>query len=73
MPQSQLHPLKVNPSTGEPYLPLKSHPNVILTPPRLSDIPLLPALLNDPGVHVWLVGPPYPYLLGTVQDLEWLV
>ncbi|KAF9074967.1 GNAT domain-containing protein [Rhodocollybia butyracea] len=63
MSKSQLHPLKVNPSTGEPFLPLDSHPGFIITPPRLSDIVLLPDLLNDPNVHPWLKGPPYPYTL----------
>ncbi|KAF9074968.1 acyl-CoA N-acyltransferase [Rhodocollybia butyracea] len=63
MSKSYLHPLKVNPSTGEPFLPLDSHPGFIITPPRLSDIVLLPDLLNDPNVHPWLKGPPYPYTL----------
>ncbi|KAJ3789957.1 acyl-CoA N-acyltransferase [Lentinula aff. detonsa] len=61
MLQSQFHPLKTNASTGELYLPLEYHPNIILTTPRLSDIPKLPDLLNDPGVCIWLRGPPYPY------------
>ncbi|KAE9409170.1 acyl-CoA N-acyltransferase [Gymnopus androsaceus JB14] len=62
-PKSQLYPLEVNPSTGEPFLSLKSHPNIIITPPRLTDIPLLPSLLNDPTTAQWLKGPPLPYLL----------
>jgi hypothetical protein len=58
----QLHPLQVNPQTGEPFLRLKSHEHIIITPPRLSDAPFLPPILNDPLVHKWLTHPPYPYL-----------
>ncbi|KAJ6577058.1 acyl-CoA N-acyltransferase [Mycena vulgaris] len=58
----QLHPLEVNPQTGEPFLRLASHKNIILTPPRLSDAPFLVELLNDERVYHWLVSPPYPYL-----------
>lgn len=64
MVRSQFHPLQVNAITGEPFFPLETHPNIILTPPRLSDIPKLPDLMNDPGVCVWLTGPPHPYTLG---------
>ncbi|KAJ4472539.1 acyl-CoA N-acyltransferase [Lentinula edodes] len=63
MVRSQFHPLKVNATTGEPFFPLETHPNIILTPPRLTDIPKLPDLMNDPGVCVWLTGPPHPYTL----------
>ncbi|KAJ3978110.1 acyl-CoA N-acyltransferase [Lentinula raphanica] len=61
MSLTQTYPLRVNSTTGELYLPLESHPNIIITPPRMSDIPRLPDLLNDPGVCVWISGPPYPY------------
>ncbi|TFK77495.1 acyl-CoA N-acyltransferase [Pluteus cervinus] len=59
---SQLHPLEVNPTTGEPFLRLKSHNNIILTPPRLSDIAILPEYFNDSRVYGWLSSPPQPYL-----------
>jgi len=54
--------MEINPSTGEPFLRLKKHKNIILTPPRLSDITSYPPILNDPRVHKWLIGPPFPYL-----------
>ncbi|KAF5392532.1 hypothetical protein D9757_002311 [Collybiopsis confluens] len=48
------HPhLQVN-ANGEPFLALETNPDIIITPPRLSDIPTLPDLLNDPGVYIWL-------------------
>lgn len=62
---NQLHPLQLNPHTGEPFLRLKSHPNIILTPPRLSDVAYSLEYLNDARVHEWLQGPPFPYLPGT--------
>ncbi|KAJ6601265.1 acyl-CoA N-acyltransferase [Mycena vulgaris] len=64
----QLHPLEVNPETGEPFLRLASHKNIIVTPPRLSDAPFLIALLNDERVYDWLASPPYPYL---PEHAEW--
>lgn len=63
MANSQLLPLQSNPQTGEPFLRLRSNPNIILTPLRWNDSPELIALRNDPGVHIWL-GTPYPYLQG---------
>jgi hypothetical protein len=60
----QLHPLEVNRKTGEPFLRLLSHTNIIITPPRLSDAPLYVPILNDERVIRWLSSPPYPYLLG---------
>ncbi|KAJ6541804.1 acyl-CoA N-acyltransferase, partial [Mycena capillaripes] len=56
------HPLEVNPKTGEPFLRLQSHKNIVLTPPRLSDAPFMIAFLNDERVYHWLSSPPYPYL-----------
>jgi hypothetical protein len=61
-----LGPLQVNPSTKEPFLRLRKHPNVIITPPRLIDVPYVVSPLNDERVHVWLQGPPYPYTEGDV-------
>jgi len=58
-----LHPLLVDPLTGEPYLRLpKPLDDIIITPPRLSDAPSLVHNLNDPSVCKWLETPPYPYL-----------
>ncbi|KAH9950908.1 GNAT domain-containing protein [Amylocystis lapponica] len=63
MSHSQLHPLQVNPATGEPFLRLPSPlKNIIITPPRMSDAPFLVQNLNDPSVRRWLKTPPYPYL-----------
>ncbi|KAJ7146313.1 acyl-CoA N-acyltransferase [Mycena epipterygia] len=59
----QLHPLEVNPATGEPFLRLTSHKNIILTPPRLNDGPAIVPILNDERVYHWLSSPPNPYLL----------
>lgn len=59
----QLHPLKVNPITKEPYLQLPPpHSSIIITPPRLSDAERVLQILNDPRVHMTLQGPPFPYL-----------
>ncbi|KAF8204465.1 acyl-CoA N-acyltransferase, partial [Mycena galopus ATCC 62051] len=66
----QLHPLEVNPQTGEPFLRLLSHKNIILTPPRLSDAPFLIPLLNDERVYHWLSSPPYPYLPDNTHVLK---
>ncbi|KAF8641199.1 hypothetical protein AX17_000834 [Amanita inopinata Kibby_2008] len=59
----QLYPLQVNPETGEPFLRLRRHQNIIITPPRASDAPFLVAPLNDEKVHIWLGLPPFPYLI----------
>ncbi|KAK0198761.1 hypothetical protein F5146DRAFT_105887 [Armillaria mellea] len=61
MENRQLYPLEVN-SHGEPFLRLKAHPNIILTPPRLTDASALMEVLNDESVCRWLSEPPYPYL-----------
>ncbi|KAJ7492075.1 hypothetical protein FB451DRAFT_1216897, partial [Mycena latifolia] len=62
MDNPQLHPLEVNPTTGEPFLRLLSHKNIILTPPRLSDGQAMLPFFNDERVYNWLVNPPIPYL-----------
>ncbi|KAJ7292733.1 acyl-CoA N-acyltransferase [Mycena rebaudengoi] len=62
MDNPQLQPLEVNPHTGEPFLRLRSHKNIIITPPRLSDAPSWVTLLNDERIYRWLCSPPYPYL-----------
>ncbi|KAI0094190.1 hypothetical protein BDY19DRAFT_911655 [Irpex rosettiformis] len=59
---SQLHPLEINERTGEPFLRLPSpHENIIITPPRLEDVPAIVRALNDPRVYSTLAGPPFPY------------
>jgi len=61
--QSQLHPLEVNPKTGEPFLRLPApHHNIIITPPREEDQPVLMQHMNDPAIYEWIEGPPVPYL-----------
>jgi hypothetical protein len=64
MANHQLHPLEINASTGEPFLRLNHHKNIILTPHRLSDVVCYPPILNDPRVYEWLLCPPIPYLPG---------
>ncbi|KAJ7028543.1 acyl-CoA N-acyltransferase [Mycena alexandri] len=50
----QLRPLEVNPKTGEPFLRLISHKNIILTPARLDDGPAMITYFNDERVYQWL-------------------
>jgi len=57
------YPLEINAKTKEPFLSLRKHKNIILTPPRWEDASSLVSILNDPPVHEWLAGPPYPYTL----------
>jgi len=55
MVNPQLHPLQVNPRTGEPFLQLPSpHEHIIITPLRLTDKPAIIDILNDKAVHRWL-------------------
>lgn len=67
MDNPQLHPLEIHPKTGECYLRLRAHRNIIITPFRPTDAPALITVLNDPKVHIWLERPPYPYTQGTVS------
>ena len=69
MANPQLHPLEVNARTGEPFLRLNHHQNIILTPHRPSDAVCYPPILNDPRVHEWLMSPPIPYLSGNLLSL----
>lgn len=63
MAHSYLHPLQVKSKTHEPYLRLPSpHDNIIITPPRMSDVDALVPHLNDRKIADWLTGPPFPYL-----------
>ncbi|KAG1860651.1 hypothetical protein DFJ58DRAFT_778374 [Suillus subalutaceus] len=59
----QLHPLEINPKTGEPFLRLAApHQNIILTPPRQGDQSVLIQHLNDPAIYGWMQALPIPYL-----------
>lgn len=62
MTNNQLHPLQANLRGGEPFLRLRHHQNIILTPPRPSDTSCYLPILNDPRVHEELTGPPIPFL-----------
>ncbi|KAJ7157166.1 hypothetical protein C8R46DRAFT_1113666 [Mycena filopes] len=68
MNNPQLHPLEVNPKTGEPFLRLTLNKNIIITPPRLDDGPAMIPLLNDERIYQWISSPPYPYL---PEHAEW--
>lgn len=62
----QLHPLQLNPQTGEPFLRLRKHENVILTPKRReADKAAIIRNMNDWAIAQWLSGPPWPYTEGT--------
>ncbi|KAG6897957.1 hypothetical protein C0992_008347 [Termitomyces sp. T32_za158] len=69
MANPQLYPLEVNSSTGEPFLRLRSHKQIIITPPRPEDVALYPAIMNDPRIYEWLGSPPFPYT--TEHAEEW--
>ncbi|CAA7268036.1 unnamed protein product [Cyclocybe aegerita] len=47
MAPDQLFPLEVNPRTQEPFLRLRKHKNIILTPMRWEDASSLVPLFND--------------------------
>ncbi|KDQ63163.1 hypothetical protein JAAARDRAFT_29169 [Jaapia argillacea MUCL 33604] len=58
-----LHPLQVNPTSGEPYLRLPSpHTNIIITPPRPTDVEAMVELMGDSRVWLQLASVPHPYL-----------
>ncbi|KAF9446119.1 acyl-CoA N-acyltransferase [Macrolepiota fuliginosa MF-IS2] len=67
---NRLGPLETNPSTKEPFLRLRGHPNVVITPPRQTDIPHMLPPMNDERIHIWLSSTPYPYTLEHAQN--WL-
>lgn len=64
MAPNQLHPLEINSKTQEPFLRLRKHKNIILTPIREEDAPDLVPIFNDPRVYEWLLRTPFPYSLG---------
>ena len=48
--------------SNEPFLRLpKPLQNIIITPPRKSDVESVLEYLNDPRVYNNLIGPPFPY------------
>ena len=66
-----MNTLQVNPTTGEVFLRLPApHENIIITPPRDSDVVDLVLILNDPRVIKFLLGLPFPYLSHHAE--EWL-
>ncbi|KAF8167485.1 hypothetical protein B0H34DRAFT_18902 [Crassisporium funariophilum] len=70
MSNHQLRPLEINSTTKEPFLRLRKHTNIILTPPRLNDAESYLWPMNDPLVHEKLAGPPFPYTLD--DSVKWL-
>jgi hypothetical protein len=57
-------PLLFNQATGEHFLRLPvPYDNIVLTPPRWTDVPTIIPLLNDPKVYKSLGSTPYPYLI----------
>ncbi|KAF9532082.1 acyl-CoA N-acyltransferase [Crepidotus variabilis] len=63
-------PLQFHPNTNEPFLRLRNHKNVILTPYRLDDTTGLVRILNDPLVYKWLYSTKFPF---TLEDAKtWL-
>ncbi|GLB43354.1 putative acetyltransferase (GNAT) domain containing protein [Lyophyllum shimeji] len=49
--------------TGEPFLRLPApRSQIIITPPRESDVDAVVCALNAPEIYHWMSGPPYPYL-----------
>lgn len=62
MPLSQLHPLQLDPQTGEPFLRLPApFEAIIITPPRSSDVSSFVDTLNDVDVSRWLFSAAHPY------------
>ncbi|KAG6875529.1 hypothetical protein C0993_008784 [Termitomyces sp. T159_Od127] len=63
MKNPQFYPLEVNSQTGEPFLRLRNHKNLILTPPRPEDVLAYIPNMNDHRIYQWLGSPPFPFLL----------
>lgn len=65
-----IHPLQVNPETGEVYLQLPApHSNIRITPPRLSDVDGMVEHMNDPRIYEFFASPPFPYT--QQHGLDW--
>jgi len=67
--EAALGALQWHAETGEPYLPLRHHKNIYITPMRWSDKDVNLRWMNDERVALWLSGPPYPYTSGTFASL----
>ncbi|EAU92300.1 acetyltransferase [Coprinopsis cinerea okayama7 len=67
---TSMPPIERHPITGEMILRLRKHPNLILTPPRESDVPKLAEYLSDPRISSFLASPPIPYRIEHAQ--AWL-
>lgn len=67
---AQFGPLEINPTTGEPFLRLRNHQDIILTPPRQSDAEEVIPHMNDPRIHDWIDSIPVPY---TLANGEWFI
>ncbi|KAJ7663835.1 acyl-CoA N-acyltransferase [Mycena polygramma] len=65
--------LRYNPTTGEPFLRLPApFTNIIITPPRMSDVAPSVAIMNNPAVATWM-GPNGPASVYTPALAEgWL-
>ncbi|KAF9055981.1 hypothetical protein BJ165DRAFT_464031 [Panaeolus papilionaceus] len=61
MANPQLFPLQINATTNEPFLRLRKHSSIIITPPRPGDEKAIVPLLTDPQISVWLANVPDPY------------
>ena len=54
-------PIEFNEKTGEPFIQLKSHPDIIVTPLRFDDVPHMVELLTDEKIIQWLSSPSVSY------------
>ncbi|KZT30922.1 acyl-CoA N-acyltransferase [Neolentinus lepideus HHB14362 ss-1] len=71
MAPSTLHPLQLNPQTGEHYLRLPPpHQNIIITPLRPTDADAIAQNLNDIRVYDNLSNVPHPYTQKHAE--EWI-
>ncbi|KDR85590.1 hypothetical protein GALMADRAFT_372482 [Galerina marginata CBS 339.88] len=70
MTPNQLYPLEINPQTQEPFLRLRKHKNIVITPMRQEDAPNFVPVFNDPRVYEWLMRTPFPYTLNAAEDGE---
>ncbi|KAH9483136.1 hypothetical protein JR316_0005238 [Psilocybe cubensis] len=69
MTNHQLRPLKVNAQTGEPFLQLRDHTNIIITPPSPEDVPVMVPYHNDPRVCDCLGERPlFPYTIEHAKE-----
>jgi hypothetical protein len=67
----QLVPLEVNPLTGEPFLRLRKHKNIIITPPRETDKEAYIRILSDPKVYKTLRSVLLPFTQGITRKKEY--